>query len=637
MGGARPGNVPGPLTLRLRAREGEEAQGDAVAATDIVMPALQSMPLLAMAWSGFISFAVFWFGAMRFEHAGSDDFEERLRELFEAHEAVTCPVRKEKLHNKLQELKKRSEAVKLATGKGAGGPMRLRDNFKRVKRPKRNQAAVYPDAPKSKPTLRITVVAAKGLKRTDRSVWGALPPDPYFTCQLVGDKNRQYYDGKDDVADKTCDPVFNVTFEFQEVSPSAALEFRLYDQDIGRDDLLGVLRLDAVEFADGLNRDDLQLTQCGPNAGTLHVRIEVLLPKARGWGGPPVKPRDRATAWTAGEFEEEQQDEQVVGQTPPVFVILQCAAAFLLWVFGQGREADPMSGLESFAYGQTSLLLQKDCSEDFRYHAWRWLSYQFTHVGISHIGFNCLMVILMGIPLEGFNGTFVTFLMFNVGVFGGACCWMVSDVHTETVGMSGGCYSLIGMMLGDLVMNWADTKNARTVLMMILIIPAVDLTQAYFASHDNVSNSAHFGGTIAGLIAGIILGRNIHVSAFERKLQVVTVVVGALLAAFCLFWALQDPVPMDIWEQVRFCWHRQVVSLNLFNDTAPHCVRCDNQDCVQRWVTAIDACGADCVIGIVGFSTCGSYGGWSDVQPAAPSTTTPIPLLNSSVVASLSP
>jgi len=292
----------------------------------------------------------------------------------------------------------------------------------------------------------------------------------------------------------------------------------------------------------------------------------------------------------------------------------------LLWASNQTSSVYPMAGLESFFPGETALELQENCVEDYRYQPWRWLAYQFTHVGFSHIGMNCLMLIIMGAPLEGFNGTALTLLMFNIGVFGGACCWMVADNHTTTVGMSGGCYSMIGIMLGSLIMNWAENKYARTSLLMTLLIPAVDLVQAYFSSDENVSNAAHFGGTVAGLLASVVFGRNMDVTETEKKLSMAALFTGLALAAFCLGFALYDPVPMDIFEQVRFCWWRQIINPSLFGDSLPHCVRCSETSCISLWEASMaNATCADgaCIMGTVSFADCAGFGGWSDIKPVA--------------------
>jgi membrane associated rhomboid family serine protease len=128
-------------------------------------------------------------------------------------------------------------------------------------------------------------------------------------------------------------------------------------------------------------------------------------------------------------------------QVWPKFTILQALAIVILWVVGIVLHSapDPMglAGLESFWPG-TSLRLTGYSCEEYRHEVYRWLLYQFTHVGVMHVSMNATTIILLGIPLEGSLGTLRMFTIFNLGVFGGAMCYMVGDGHEEVVGASGG-------------------------------------------------------------------------------------------------------------------------------------------------------------------------------------------------------
>ncbi|CAK0839463.1 unnamed protein product [Prorocentrum cordatum] len=67
---------------------------------------------------------------------------------------------------------------------------------------------------------------------------------------------------------------------------------------------------------------------------------------------------------------------------------------------------------------------------------WRWWSYQFTHGSITHVGANCFMLIMLGVPLEGWQGTGMFAAMWTVGVLRGAFCRVLLDPCTTTCGAS---------------------------------------------------------------------------------------------------------------------------------------------------------------------------------------------------------
>merc|ERR1712157_517790 len=120
----------------------------------------------------------------------------------------------------------------------------------------------------------------------------------------------------------------------------------------------------------------------------------------------------------------------------------------------------------------------------------------------------------MGIPLEKLHGTIRAALMYNCGVIGGALCYFVGDAHHSVVGMSGGCYSLMGIHLAYTIINWHQRKYRRVVVMMLLAFVVVDVL--FFVGLVNrdgntkPSNSAHLGGAVAGLVVGIAVGENLH-------------------------------------------------------------------------------------------------------------------------------
>merc|ERR1719401_2441905 len=133
---------------------------------------------------------------------------------------------------------------------------------------------------------------------------------------------------------------------------------------------------------------------------------------------------------------------------------------------------------------------------------------------------NVILNTVLGVPLEGLHGFRRMLLMYNIGVFGGALCYFVNDSHTTVVGMSGGCYALIGMHLADLTMNWAQKKFRKPILLFLVILVGIDFLSSFLAlSSENSSHSAHLGGAIAGCMIGILIGKNLKVKCWERILQ----------------------------------------------------------------------------------------------------------------------
>jgi len=334
-------------------------------------------------------------------------------------------------------------------------------------------------------------------------------------------------------------------------------------------------------------------------------------------GDDKVEFQDMIEAEVSGKGEEELILKSKVF---PVFILATSALAALLWfisaTMNQGTGATKeekekswtvkLGGMEGFWPGYTDLCVNQDCI-DYRAEIWRWWTYQFTHIGLTHLGMNCLMNVILGIPLEKLHGTLKMAVMYNIGVFGGACCYFVTDARHFIVGMSGGCYALIGIHLAYTIINWHQKKYRKLIVAFLIFLFVVDLVNYYGATkNDNetkVSHSAHAGGYIAGLLIGIVLGENLHVKEWETHLKRIALILGLVFCVFSLGWGMFWP-PMTITDPYRWCWSRQVYNKTIFGDRKWHCVRCGNDDCIARW-------NQQRWISTVPMETCQvEYGGW---------------------------
>jgi membrane associated rhomboid family serine protease len=269
-------------------------------------------------------------------------------------------------------------------------------------------------------------------------------------------------------------------------------------------------------------------------------------------------------------------------------------------------------GAESIFPGYTILQSHSYCEEGYDISfLWRWWSYQFTHGSITHAGSNCFMLVMLGIPLEGYQGTGHFAIMWTIGVFGGACCWALFDPYRSSYGASGGCYSLLGMHVADLIMNWGD-KKWRFCTMLVLALVAGIESAAYWATMDEESNTAHtvhVGGVVAGLLIGFVGGRNDNWKCWEY------IITGAAwLLAFVLvigsvgFWFFLNEFPAirNLWDfsERPWCWIGYVcigddgnhcplldswtsyttgaVSPE-YDNTLQQCVFCNTRACVEGW------------------------------------------------------
>jgi len=261
--------------------------------------------------------------------------------------------------------------------------------------------------------------------------------------------------------------------------------------------------------------------------------------------------------------------------------------AFNKETFGKLSEEEELDLVRNGYEGETDLRSSRGSCEDIRWQAWRWWTYQFTHVGWPHLLVNILLNVIFGIPLEGVHGTRRMILMYNIGVLGGACCNFVFDAHSAVVGMSGGCYALIGMHVADLVMNWSQKRYRKPIIVMIITAVATDVVIHHFRSTDvenTTSYATHCGGAVAGLLVGIVFGKNYEVKRWEIVLVVISAVLLPLLFAGSVIWHFSHDPPQNIYDAESWCWQRAIWNYNIFGDEW-QCVRCGTKACTERWST----------------------------------------------------
>jgi len=285
-------------------------------------------------------------------------------------------------------------------------------------------------------------------------------------------------------------------------------------------------------------------------------------------------------------------EKQMVKQSFPFFIVLQTVLAFVLWFAGSlrleianedGQFLSNRAGLDSFAPGLLDLRVVADGCEDLRFELWRTVTYQWTHVGILHIMVNSFMNVILGIPLEGLHGHFRLLLMYNIGVLGGAMCYWVGDARRSVVGMSGGCYSLIGMHVASLIMNWTQVKFRKTISVFLIMLVSIDVS-IYLLSvgSEKASHTAHVGGIVTGLLVGVLVGKNLQFEFHEHVLRFFSLAASSLLLAFCIAWLIiQDP-PKHIQQDYGWCWLRQVYSPERFGNKW-QCVQCATKACVETF------------------------------------------------------
>lgn len=95
---------------------------------------------------------------------------------------------------------------------------------------------------------------------------------------------------------------------------------------------------------------------------------------------------------------------------------------------------------------------------DKRQEVWRFLFYMVLHAGWFHLGFNLVVQLLVGLPLEMVHGSTRIACVYLAGVLAGSLGTSVFDPDVYLVGASGGVYALLAAHLANVMLNYNQMK-----------------------------------------------------------------------------------------------------------------------------------------------------------------------------------
>ncbi|XP_054455351.1 rhomboid-related protein 1 isoform X2 [Anoplopoma fimbria] len=181
-----------------------------------------------------------------------------------------------------------------------------------------------------------------------------------------------------------------------------------------------------------------------------------------------------------------------------------------------------------------------------RAQVWRFFSYMFMHVGLEQLGFNALLQLMIGVPLEMVHGILRISLLYMAGVLAGSLTVSITDMRAPVVGGSGGVYALCSAHLANVVMNWAGMRCPYKLLRMILALVCMssEVGRAVWlrfspplpSSGPQPSFMAHLSGAIVGISMGLLILRSYEESLQKQCSWWVIVFSFITFLLFAIFW-----------------------------------------------------------------------------------------------------
>ncbi|RBY88823.1 rhomboid family intramembrane serine protease [Blastococcus sp. TF02A-26] len=174
-----------------------------------------------------------------------------------------------------------------------------------------------------------------------------------------------------------------------------------------------------------------------------------------------------------------------------VNVVLFVATAVSAGIAGENPLDNQRSPL--FADLQLAPVLVQVFGED-----WRLLTSAFLHIGITHLAFNMLALLLFGAELERTLGRWRYLAVYLLSALGGSVAiQLFGDPRVAVAGASGAIWGLMGAFAVLALTQRGDVRGIMTLLAINLLVSVLI---------PGISLLGHLGGLVAGfLAAGVVV------------------------------------------------------------------------------------------------------------------------------------
>jgi len=131
---------------------------------------------------------------------------------------------------------------------------------------------------------------------------------------------------------------------------------------------------------------------------------------------------------------------------------------------------------------------------------WRIVTGGFLHGGLAHIALNMFALYQLGTFVESALGRWRMLAVYVISLFGGGLAVVYFSPNDVTVGASGAIFGLFGALIG---IGLRLGQRGRALIAQTAPVLVINLIFTFAVPF--ISKSAHIGGLLSGLFAGLAL------------------------------------------------------------------------------------------------------------------------------------
>ena len=163
---------------------------------------------------------------------------------------------------------------------------------------------------------------------------------------------------------------------------------------------------------------------------------------------------------------------------------------------------------------------------------WLLLTSIFLHSGFVHLALNMLSLYFLGSFVEEVFGGWRFAALYVLSGLAGGIAYLYFGDPGSAVGASGAIFGLLGSIFGYTIRRGTFSWQ-NPLIRQLLILTALNIYIGI--SVDNISNTAHVGGLVGGLLFGFLSATSVYSSKRVRAAAPTAVVLGLELALLALW------------------------------------------------------------------------------------------------------
>ncbi|MEA5026215.1 MAG: rhomboid family intramembrane serine protease [Erysipelotrichaceae bacterium] len=199
---------------------------------------------------------------------------------------------------------------------------------------------------------------------------------------------------------------------------------------------------------------------------------------------------------------------------------------------------------------------------------WRLFTSGFVHIDPIHLLSNMYALYLIGPSVERLYGKKQFLLALFGSIIIGSAFALVGDVNTITVGISGGLFGLLGMLLVFSI----ESKSIRDRRVMSSFIQIFLINTAVALLVPNISWLGHLGGFTAGLMFGLIFSKKPEWKVVRYN-SIFAIVIMSLALTYLSFtdnrkkpiYSGTDYMVVQAVDKLGLSWYGDMLENNLVN------------------------------------------------------------------------